>query len=147
VENEKGSVVTSMSLKMRAEIEKHEDGTIKGELQSRYLDAPYVFSDLVNMIHKMEEIFDAIRFPQAFLSPRSFENGKQPARNREAGENHKMGPRSAEGVSSSTFDISVRFRQNATWQGEIIWIEKDMRQNFRSVLEMLKLIDEALEAD
>jgi len=49
-----------------------------------------------------------------------------------------------QGVTKSTFEITVRFKQNATWQGQINWVEKSMTQNFRSVLEMLKLIDEAL---
>ena len=43
-----------------------------------------------------------------------------------------------------TFEISVKFQQNATWQGTILWAEKNLKQNFRSVLEMLKLMDEAL---
>jgi len=43
-----------------------------------------------------------------------------------------------------TFLIKVRFQHNATWQGEIHWIEKDMKQNFRSAMEMIKLADEAL---
>ena len=49
--------------------------------------------------------------------------------------------------SKSTFEISVKFMQNNTWQGEIHWIENDRKQNFRSVLEMLRLMDEALTAD
>jgi len=48
------------------------------------------------------------------------------------------------GGSKCTFEITVKFRQNATWQGHILWEEKNQRQNFRSVLEMLKLMDEAL---
>ena len=44
----------------------------------------------------------------------------------------------------STFEISVKFQQNATWQGTILWAERNLKQNFRSVLEMLKLMDEAL---
>jgi len=43
-----------------------------------------------------------------------------------------------------TFEITVRFTQNATWQGKICWLEKNKCQNFRSALEMLKLMDEAL---
>ena len=43
-----------------------------------------------------------------------------------------------------TFEIAVKFRQNATWQGQIFWVERNLRQNFRSVLEMLKLMDEAM---
>ena len=144
METGKGNIVTSMSLKMRAEIVTYDNGTIMGELHSRYLDVPYVFSDLVNMIHKMEEIFDSKGFPQAFLSPRSFESGKRPERNREIGDSPRIESQNVEGARKRTFEISVRFRQNATWQGEITWVEKEMRQDFRSVLEMLKLIDEAL---
>ena len=47
--------------------------------------------------------------------------------------------------TKGTFEISIKFTQNATWQGQIHWIEKNQKQNFRSALEMLKLIDEALE--
>ena len=43
-----------------------------------------------------------------------------------------------------TFQISVCFQRNSTWQGTILWMEKNETQNFRSMLEMLKLMDEAL---
>jgi len=43
-----------------------------------------------------------------------------------------------------TFEISVKFMQNSTWQGEVHWVEQGRKQNFRSALEMLKLMDEAL---
>lgn len=49
------------------------------------------------------------------------------------------------GSQKCTFEVSVRFQQNATWQGQILWAEKNMKQSFRSVLEMLRLMDEALE--
>ena len=52
----------------------------------------------------------------------------------------------SEGVKG-TFEISVKFTQNSTWQGQIHWIEKNQKQNFRSALEMLKLMDEALAED
>ena len=48
------------------------------------------------------------------------------------------------GSTKCTFHISVRFQRNATWQGEIHWIEENKQQYFRSVLEMIKLMDEAL---
>ena len=48
------------------------------------------------------------------------------------------------GSTMGTFEISVKFMQNATWQGQIHWVEKNQKQNFRSALEMLKLMDEAL---
>ena len=48
------------------------------------------------------------------------------------------------GSTKGTFEISVKFMQNSTWQGQIHWVEKNVKQNFRSALEMLKLMDEAL---
>jgi len=48
------------------------------------------------------------------------------------------------GSTKCTFEIEVKFMQNATWQGQINWFEKKKKQNFRSALEMLKLMDAAL---
>ncbi|NLT15162.1 MAG: hypothetical protein GXY05_12550 [Clostridiales bacterium] len=44
-----------------------------------------------------------------------------------------------------TFVVHVQSRQNATWQGKVTWAEKNQSQNFRSALELLKLIDCALD--
>jgi len=48
------------------------------------------------------------------------------------------------GSTIGTFEITVKFKQNSTWQGQIHWIEKNKKQSFRSAMEMLKLMDEAL---
>ena len=46
--------------------------------------------------------------------------------------------------NKATFIIHVQFRRNATWQGTISWTEQKKTQRFRSTLEMIKLMDEAL---
>ncbi len=43
----------------------------------------------------------------------------------------------------ASFLVQIRFRQNATWQGSITWLETDKKQEFRSAFEMLKLMEEA----
>ena len=35
--------------------------------------------------------------------------------------------------------------QNSTWQGSITWVEEQKTQNFRSALEMIKMIDGVLD--
>lgn len=47
-------------------------------------------------------------------------------------------------VQSGTFVVHVEYYQNATWQGEVTWAEKNKKQKFRSTLELLKLMDSAL---
>ncbi|MCI8764346.1 MAG: hypothetical protein HFG58_07205 [Lachnospiraceae bacterium] len=44
-----------------------------------------------------------------------------------------------------TFLVHVKYRQNSTWQGEVMWAEKRKRQYFRSALELIKLMDSALD--
>lgn len=44
-----------------------------------------------------------------------------------------------------TFIIKIHGRENSTWQGKICWVEKQEEQYFRSALELLKLIDGALD--
>lgn len=47
-------------------------------------------------------------------------------------------------MDKATFIINIQYRENATWQGKIVWADKNKTQYFRSALEMMKLIDSAL---
>lgn len=42
----------------------------------------------------------------------------------------------------------VRFiqHQNGTWQGRLTWIDEDKSMNFRSIWEMVRLMEEGLKA-
>lgn len=42
------------------------------------------------------------------------------------------------------FLVNVKYRQNATWQGTVAWADGKQEVNFRSALELLKIIDSAL---
>ena len=44
-----------------------------------------------------------------------------------------------------TFVIKILDKQHSTWQGSVTWVEEQKTQNFRSALELLKLIDGALD--
>lgn len=50
-------------------------------------------------------------------------------------------------ANEGTFIVNVKCRQNNTWQGTINWVDKNETVPFRSMLEMIKLIDSALEGD
>ena len=43
-----------------------------------------------------------------------------------------------------TFIVRVQQRQNSTWQGRITWMDEDKSVNFRSIWEMVHLIEEAV---
>ncbi|MGI5892718.1 MAG: hypothetical protein ACOX7H_08360 [Bacillota bacterium] len=44
----------------------------------------------------------------------------------------------------ATFIIKIEFQKHCTWQGTIVWVEGKKNQKFRSELEMIKLMIEAL---
>ena len=48
---------------------------------------------------------------------------------------------------NNSFLIVVKDNQQETWQGTIEWVEQNRKQSFRSALEMIKLIDSALQKE
>jgi len=40
-----------------------------------------------------------------------------------------------------TFLVRIQYRQNATWQGQVTWVDENKTVPFRSALELIKLID------
>ena len=47
-------------------------------------------------------------------------------------------------MDPASFLIQVQFRQNATWQGTVRWLNRDQTQRFRSTLELISLMEDAL---
>lgn len=57
-------------------------------------------------------------------------------------------PDTASGIrrgNQGTFELQIFYRRNASWQGILLWKEQQRRQSFRSVLELISLLDSALE--
>lgn len=48
------------------------------------------------------------------------------------------------GNSNQSFVVEVKSQENSTWQGTITWVEGKKKENFRSALELIRLIDSTL---
>ena len=46
--------------------------------------------------------------------------------------------------AKGTFVVRIQYTQNNSWQGSITWTEKNQTEHFRSALEMMQLMDNAL---
>ena len=46
-------------------------------------------------------------------------------------------------VYESTFLVKIKYRQNSSWQGSVQWVEGEKTQNFKSCLELMRLMDMA----
>jgi hypothetical protein len=48
-------------------------------------------------------------------------------------------------TGGQTFVVDIKYRQNHTWQGVVKWVEQKKELPFRSALELIKLMDSAME--
>ena len=85
----------------------------------------------------MESLLEERGLPQSYNKLRSF--GQIP--DRKEAEGNPVGPRIG---NLDTFELKILFRQHASWQGTILWKEGRQEQSFRSVLELIHLMDSAL---
>jgi len=44
----------------------------------------------------------------------------------------------------ATFAVNILFRRNASWQGSLTWLDEKETITFRSVLELISLMNSAL---
>lgn len=126
-------------------------GSFLGSAANEFLNRTVYFHDVMEMLAVLEQTFDLLSFPQSTSSYRSF----GPRRRRGKTSFRKAGVRSMEkiptelekGSEKASFLVHVQFRQHSTWQGNITWLDKGVTQQFRSALEMLRLMNEALGSD
>ena len=109
----------------------------------------YAVLGINDFVSMLENVFDYCDFPQASHENRSFygtkpkNNEKRRAYMEEKKRDSQLDPKG----EKATFIVQVQFRQNATWQGTVQWVEKGVTQRFRSELELMKLMGEAAETE
>ena len=119
-------------------IDSYENGVPVGQFQNPCRGESVSFQSLTQLLMRLEQSLDVENIPQSFNKVRTFFpltgywlDAPDEAR-------PKMG-------KMSTFAVQILFRRNASWQGTITWIDKQKTQNFRSVLELITLLNSALE--
>ena len=113
---------------------------LKGILSGVHLDGDLVFRSAIELLCQLESLMDQAGLPQRNEEPRFFQPAAQPAGGASKSAAEEKTPVIA------CFQLSIMFRQNATWQGSLFWADRGMEAHFRSVLELLNLINNALSA-
>ena len=150
-------------------IDGNEKDEITGRLYSRYSEKPIPFDNMNCLLIQMDRLMDWIDFPQSYTKERKFSDTSGsicPAEEKVGGMSDKTDRIDArwhakanregrrmkttdeilsEAGKKATFVVNVQYRQNATWQGKVLWAETGRSRYFRSALELVKLIDGALD--
>lgn len=121
-------------------IDSYEESNPAGRIYHSHCQNGISFRSLTQFLLQMEELLNDMDYPQAFMTPRCFGEPKSI---------HTAGLTAAAERQGqlATFQIRILFRQNASWQGSILWQETGQTHSFRSVLELIRLLDSALRSD
>lgn len=121
-------------------IDSYQENILCGRLYNGLISDMVPFEGLMQLLLAMESILEKANYPQPFTAERSF----RPVTKR-------LTAVSAEQLEQrgdlATFSLKVIFRQNASWQGTVAWLEESSEESFRSVLELAMLLNSALAVD
>lgn len=117
-------------------IDSYVRGNPVGRFYNPYHKEGISFQSMSQFLIKMEQAMDEMEMPKAFTELRSF---TQPtAVSKEVTEVEEQCG------AAATFQLRVLFRQNTSWQGMVAWVEGKQEESFRSVLELICLMDSAM---
>ena len=122
-----------------------------GRAYHAYSEEAFAFDEPAQVLKAMESLYDRMQFPFPNTTMRTFGQTGAPA----ATPAGRQQPEERTKVMSDkallekhgdlgTFIVRVQQRQNSTWQGRITWMDEDKSVNFRSIWEMVHLIEEAV---
>lgn len=126
------------------------EGDISGRIFNAYYRDAIFFDNSMELIKKMEDIFDTFNYPHSTMDIRTLPTGDLIEAHRKKPEKIKVAPttelikHNAKG-KIGTVKTRIMFRQNATWQGMAKWVEEELEENFTSTLELLMLLDSVVE--
>lgn len=118
-------------------IDSYENNVPTGCYYSPYHEETDAFQSLSQLLLKLDQSLDVENIPQSFQNLRTFfpKAGIWPSVSQEI---------SLGRGRLATFVVRVYFRRNVSWQGRVTWLDEERTQNFRSVLELICLMDSAL---
>lgn len=119
---------------------------ITGRLYHRFSDKAIPFFSEEQAVFLMEELFDSLHFPHPGTIDRSFTETKKTASSVLQEKVMTDEELLSKHGDLGTFIIRVQHRQNSSWQGAVTWVESEQTVHFRSIWEMIKLVESAMDS-
>ncbi len=123
-----------------------ENGDIYGRYFHRYKKEETFFLNSAMLFSEVEQFYDIIGYPQSATRTRNFierEREKVPAKEHMTVVYDSQTRMQFRG-ELATFLVGVTSRQNASWQGEVVWMEQQIRKHFCSDMELVVFVDDAV---
>lgn len=117
-------------------VDSYENGVPAGKFCNSFQETEE-FSSLSQLLIRLEAMLDDQQAPQSYTTHRTFAAVMEQLEEEERPTASRKGRR-------ATFELKILFRQHGSWQGTVVWKEGRQEESFRSVLELIHLMDSAL---
>lgn len=125
-------------------VDYYRDEKINGRIYHRYQTEPIRIGGMLEAVFEIDAFFDRLGYPFPGTESHYFIKHEKIQRikmTRKLSDEEMLKNNGEQG----TFIIRVEQRQHSSWQGRVTWVEEGKTENFRSALELLKMIDGALD--
>ena len=136
-------------------IDQYNGSDWNGKIYTRLNKEAINFRNIGEMLEVLENIWNTIGYPQESMINRRFLAQQKLIAKKELirvsyfddGAKDKIKVELSEADmekrrgEQDTFIVRIQYRQNATWQGHVTWVDENKTVPFRSALELIKLID------
>lgn len=134
-------------------IDSFDDHELHGSFFSCFEPEPITFSGSGTLLIALEELYDSLKTPHSSFEKREFSkrtSKKQDFPKEKTAPNFQSRFYEAATIQNhcgkaATFEVTIFFRQHASWQGRVFWKEGKQEVFFRSALELLHLLYSAME--
>lgn len=134
----RGSILTEQYRSTTICVDSYDNDVLCGRLYNPCFENGFCFRSTMELLKKMELVLTRMNQPQAFTTNKVFRPAKEVDLGIPLQDNTQKG-------KLATFSVSVLFRRNVSWQGFVTWSEGRQEESFRSVFELLLLMDSVLE--
>ena len=140
------SVYTGISNSIVLAVDDKDIRGIQGRVYHAYSEEAIPIACFEEVIRIAENLFNDLGYPQMTTNDREFGGSSYSYRKKEEMVKVMDDKTLLEQQGDlGTFIIRVQHRQHSSWQGKVTWIEENETVNFRSALELIKMIDHVLE--
>lgn len=127
-------------------VDGNDEGIPQGRLYHAFHGEGIPFCGYEQVIRTAEELFNALGFPHRDTSVRdiygrTYDEHKKEGMTRVMEDEELLKKHGDMGM----FVIRVSHRQHSSWQGRVTYLDENRTVNFRSVLELIKIIDSTLD--
>ncbi len=139
-------------------VDGNENADFQGNVWHQYSDDPICFKSVTSMLTLVDDLMDEWDFPQKGLDHRQFVSAEHHRHQRVDVVDEELiidkiqkknGTRNIQNKKGKlgTFIVQIAFRQNDTWQSNVVIVDTNDKKTFSSAMELIKIMGNYLKGE